>query len=212
MNASSQRWKEISRSEFPWEQEALAFVRDRLPDRDPYRAWSNFEFIADDGSVNEVDLLALTPRGLFLIEIKSRPGQVTGDAGTWTWHNEGRQISLDNPLLLANRKAKRLASLLRSQKACNKIRVPFVEPLVFLSAPNINCMLDPAARHGTYVRDTDPQGDRPGRAGIVTALTGYAATPANAVTQASQVTGTMARLGDGGGRRAEVDVVIARAL
>lgn len=76
----------------------MAFIRERLPDRDPYRAWANFEFIADDGSVNEVDLLVLTPKGLFLIEVKSRPGQVTGDAGTWTWLHEGRQIPVDNPL------------------------------------------------------------------------------------------------------------------
>ena len=67
---------------------------------------------------------------------------VTGDAGTWTWHHEGRQISTDNPLLLANRKAKRLSRLLRRQKACSKIRLPFLEPLVFCSAPNVNCQLD----------------------------------------------------------------------
>jgi serine/threonine protein kinase len=212
MNASSQRWKEISRSEFPWEQEALAFIRDRLHDRDPYRAWANFEFIADDGSVNEVDLLVLTPKGLFLIEIKSRPGQVTGDAGTWTWHHEGRQISVDNPLLLANRKAKRLANLLRRQKACNKIRVPFVEPLVFLSAPNINCTLDSVARQGTYPRDTEPQGDRPRRPGIIAALTGYGALPAGEVAQPYPGTPVPPRFGDSSGRRADVDVVVARAL
>lgn len=78
MTLGPERWKEIARSEFPWKQEALAFIREILPDRDPYRAWSNFEFIADDGTVNEVDLLVLTPKGLFLVEIKSRPGQVTG--------------------------------------------------------------------------------------------------------------------------------------
>jgi hypothetical protein len=38
---------------------------------------------------------------------------------------------MDNPLLPANREAKRLAGLLRRQKASGKIRVPFVEPLVF---------------------------------------------------------------------------------
>ena len=80
MHPGSDRWKEITPSEFPWEREALAFIRGRLPDQEPYRVWTNFEFIADDGSVNEVDLLVLTPKGFFLVEIKSRPGQVTGDA------------------------------------------------------------------------------------------------------------------------------------
>jgi len=60
---SAGRWQEIARSEFPWEQEALAFIREGLPDHKPYRAWPNFEFIAEDGSVHEVDLLSLTPRG-----------------------------------------------------------------------------------------------------------------------------------------------------
>ena len=45
-------------------------MRDRLPDHDPYRAWANFEFIADDGSISEVDLLVLTTKGFYLVEIK----------------------------------------------------------------------------------------------------------------------------------------------
>jgi hypothetical protein len=52
-------WHTISESGFPGEREALEFVRSRLPDREPYRAWANFEFVADDGSINEVDLLVL---------------------------------------------------------------------------------------------------------------------------------------------------------
>ena len=56
-------------------------MRKRFPGHDPYRAWANFEFIADDGSVNEVDLLVFSPQGFFLIEIKSRPGRLLGDAG-----------------------------------------------------------------------------------------------------------------------------------
>ena len=171
MTPASERWKEITPSEFPWELDALAFLRERLPDHEPYRAWANFEFIADDGTINEVDLLVLTPRGLFLVEIKSRPGVVTGDAGTWAWHHEGRLLAMDNPLLLANRKAKRLASILRRQKACNKIRVPFIEPLVFLSAPHVNCQLEGPARQGVHVRDLEPGDDRPARPGIIAALT-----------------------------------------
>lgn len=62
MEATSPRWQAIADSEFPWERDALAFVRERLPDHDPYRAWSSFEFIADDGSINEVDLLVWTAR------------------------------------------------------------------------------------------------------------------------------------------------------
>lgn len=70
---SSERWKQITPSQFPWEREALDYVREHLPDCDPYRVWANFEFIADDGTINEVDMLVLTPRGFFLVEIKADP-------------------------------------------------------------------------------------------------------------------------------------------
>ena len=69
----------------------LDFARSHLPDHEPWRAWANFEFIDDEGRVNGVDLLVLTPAGLVLIEIKSRPGTVTGDAHSWTWITEGRE-------------------------------------------------------------------------------------------------------------------------
>ena len=59
------------------EREALEFLRDILPDRDPNFLYSNFEFIADDGSVNEIDALVVTQAGVFLIELKSRGGIVT---------------------------------------------------------------------------------------------------------------------------------------
>ena len=72
-------WVTLSRSRFPWEQEALDFVFERFPAQDNYRAWANFEFIADDGSINEVDLLVACPQGVFLIEIKSNPGTLRGD-------------------------------------------------------------------------------------------------------------------------------------
>lgn len=126
-------WTSFAESPYPWERDALDFVRERLPEHEPYRAWSLFEFIALDGSVNEVDLLVFAPYGFFLIEIKSRPGRLAGDAGTWTWETDSRLASTDNPLKLANLKAKKLADLLNHQSAAKRGgRVPFVEPLIFL--------------------------------------------------------------------------------
>jgi hypothetical protein len=148
MDAKSPRWKEVTPSQFPWEREALAYLRNHLPDRDPFRAWSNFEFIADDGSVNEVDLLVLAPRGLFLIEIKSRPGKVSGSESTWTWTTDGRVLVTDNPILLANRKAKRLKSVLHRTKAMQRQIMPFIQELVFLSAQGIRSELKhPVSSH-----------------------------------------------------------------
>ncbi|OSM06734.1 BREX system serine/threonine kinase PglW [Magnetofaba australis] len=164
-------WTEITPSEFAWEREALEFIRQQLPDHEPYRAWSNFEFIADDGSINEVDLLVLTPKGFFLVEIKSRPGRLTGNAGAWVWVTDGREYVHDNPLILTNRKSKKLVSLLKRQKAMRGDRLPFLSALVFCSDPNLKCDLDDHARTGVWLRDRDEQGDRPARRGIIHALT-----------------------------------------
>ena len=154
MTLGAARWHVIAESSFPWEREALEWLRAQLPDRDPWHVWTNFEFIDDEGKVNEVDALALTPAGLFVVEIKSRPGMVTGDAHTWTWVTDGRERSVDNPLLLTDRKSKRLASLLRRQPAIvkAKIRLPFLEPLVFLSSTSLNCRLQGQARSGVFLR------------------------------------------------------------
>jgi len=97
--AKVNNWTTSSESKFSWEREALDFVRDRFPSHDPYRAWANFEFIADDGSINEVDLLVFTPEGFFLIEIKSHLGRLFGDAGTWTFEKDGKFSTIDNPLI-----------------------------------------------------------------------------------------------------------------
>jgi len=163
MPMSLTRWQAVSQSQFAWEREALDWLRHQLPDREPWHAWTNFEFIDEEGKVNEVDALILTPAGLFLVEIKSRPGTVTGDAHTWTWMTDGRERAYDNPLILANRKSKRLASLLRRQSSVfkAKVRLPFVEPVIFLSATSMNCKLTGTARSGTYLRgqpgaETDP--------------------------------------------------------
>ena len=75
------RWTAVSESAYAWEAEAIDWLRDRLPDSEAYRGWSNLEFVAQDGSVNEVDALIMTPTKLLLVEIKSRPGKVEGDAG-----------------------------------------------------------------------------------------------------------------------------------
>lgn len=111
----------------------------------------------------------LSPHGLFLIEIKSRPGILDGDAHTWTWTTDGRRYSDDNPLILANRKAKRLASLLKRQPSMVKerMRVPFIEAVLFLSATKVAWTVDGATRTRTFDRG------RPGDDldGIIGALT-----------------------------------------
>jgi len=154
MPMSPERWKQVNPSQYAWESEALEFLRGALPDRDPYRVWANFEFIADDGSINEVDALVFTPMGFFLVEIKSRPGELSGNGYTWTWKTDGRLFTDDNPLISANRKSRKLASLLKRQKAFARAPFPFLEPLVFCSAQNLQVLLEESARRGVLTRQT----------------------------------------------------------
>ena len=79
----SARWTEITPSEYAWEREALDYIKARLPDSEPFRAWSNFELIAENGSINEVDLLVVSLHKVFLVEIKSWSGVISGDPNWW---------------------------------------------------------------------------------------------------------------------------------
>ncbi len=69
MDAKSARWRRVTPSTFPWEDEAIDSLRSNIADADPNRAWSNFEFIAG-GQISEVDVFLLTRKGAYLIEIK----------------------------------------------------------------------------------------------------------------------------------------------
>lgn len=189
MTLSANRWHVIAESNFAWEREALEWLRAHLPDRDSWHVWTNFEFIDDEGKVNEVDALVLSPAGLFLVEIKSRPGVLRGDAHSWTWTTDGRSFTYDNPLILANRKAKRLASLLRRQPAIMKakVRLPFVEPAIFLSSSSLDCKLEGLAKTATYQLGRPGSLDDPGIVGALgSGITTRSATPVDA-TQARAI-------------------------
>lgn len=164
------RWTAVSESAYAWEAEAIAWLAKQLPDSETFQGWSNFEFVAHDGSVNEVDALVLTPTQLVLVEIKSQPGKVVGDLAQWTWTwPDGRRQVVDNPLVLANRKAKRLKDLLGKTKAMKGRRLPFVEAAVFLSNNAVQCELSGPAGTRVYTRGGGgAQSDRDMRAYLAT--------------------------------------------
>lgn len=164
------RWHIITLSRYEWERRGLDFLRTGLPDHDPYRAWANFEFQTDDGAIYEVDLLVLTKLGFWLVECKAWAGRIWGDSATWTCSHEGRTRSEDNPVLLANRKAKALASLLRAQPAVGKVHVPWLDALVFLSADNLQCDLTGPARNRVLLKDRPADQHHPERKGVLAAL------------------------------------------
>ncbi|GAB3950209.1 BREX system serine/threonine kinase PglW [Streptomyces sparsus] len=107
------RWTTVTESGFDHEHRGLEAIRKRLPDADPWRAWSNFTFTAHTGHVREVDLLVVAPGGVYMIELKDWHGSVTSENGTWIQTTPGgHRRPHGNPLHLVNKKAKELASLL----------------------------------------------------------------------------------------------------
>lgn len=83
VSVGEDRWVEVTPSQFPHEAEGLRIVRDLMPKRAPFRAWTNFEFRDDRGTWSEVDLLILAPDGLHLVELKYYSGRLRGTDTTW---------------------------------------------------------------------------------------------------------------------------------
>ncbi|HUP68593.1 MAG TPA: BREX system serine/threonine kinase PglW [Acidimicrobiales bacterium] len=184
MDANSVRWHRVTPSTFPWEDEAIEFLRSRIADADPNRAWSNFEFIAG-GVISEVDVFLLTRKGAYLVEIKSTPGRLVGDQQRWTFHKPGGgRTTMENPLLGANRKAKRIKSLLEHKwravaPANASPSPPFIQPVVFLSDPELEVGLTRDARVHVYGRDDSAVTASGELAGIVAATVQIGAVEAN---------------------------------
>lgn len=177
MAGGDERWVEVSDSEFAHEREGLAMVRRMLPDKSPFRAWSNFEFRDSRGGWHEVDLLLLTPAGFQLVELKYYSGTIFGNDLTWR-RSSGRVE--DSPLKLARRKAQRFASKLkdefeawkREKKVYNappaREVVPFVKASVFLHHPDVRVLLPADAQRDLYGIDgLEPRTGLPGISKLV---------------------------------------------
>jgi len=144
------RWETVTDSEFKHERRGLEAIRERLPDSEPWRAWSNFTFTSGTGHVREVDLLVVAPGGAYLIELKDWHGSVESRNGSWVQTQpSGRQISHGNPLHLANKKAKELADLLR-RATPPKSRAPWVAEAVCFTSSDLRMRLSPHDQNGVH--------------------------------------------------------------
>ncbi|MGW0434925.1 BREX system serine/threonine kinase PglW [Micromonospora sp. NPDC003197] len=146
------RWTTVTPSQFTREREALAHIQGLLPDSGVYRAWSNFTFTAQTGHPYEVDLLVATPGGLYLIEVKSLTGRLFSSGSNWILAGPGSTRTFDNPLHLADAKAKKLKSLLQTaaNRRHDRPRIPFVQAAVFLSRPGLNVQLSDHHLHNIF--------------------------------------------------------------
>ncbi len=137
MTLSPARWTEVTPSQYRWEQEALQWLRDNLPDEDGWHVWTNCEFMASSGAIYEVDALVLSPAGLWVVEIKSQIGKLKAEDGLWVFDHEGRRSTIENPVFLTNRKAKALKGALQAAASGHRDEIPWVAPLVFLSGTGL---------------------------------------------------------------------------
>lgn len=108
------QWITVSPTEFPWEQEAFDYIKANAPSG-VVGAWSNFDFVAPNGSICEVDLMVLTTTDLFLVEVKSWGGTLDGSMNNLIRYGRNPRDArpITNSLLLLNRKSKILS---RSQE------------------------------------------------------------------------------------------------
>lgn len=141
MKRSSPLWRGMGDPAQAQEAAALERVCDELPEDGIARAWANVTFTDTSGRLNEVDVLLITRGGMYVVELKGWHGEIHGDQRTWT--HAGRTER--NPRLLANDKAKRLASVLKdvARKARqNPQIVPFIGEAIVLHGQDSKVQLD----------------------------------------------------------------------
>ena len=156
--SSSGRFLRVGDSPYPWEREAIDFAFAAMPDLDPFHARALVDLLdPSTGSLYEIDLLVIGFSAIYLVEIKSHPGRISGDEVDWSWTSpEGVTRYMENPLRLANHKAKVLRGLMERdlRKAKSSERVPWIQPLIFLSADGLDLDLSPAGQVSVVTRTT----------------------------------------------------------
>jgi serine/threonine protein kinase len=139
---------------YPHEREALDYAFSVLPDSDPFQVWALTELLEPaTGRLYELDLIVLGYSALYLVEIKSGPGCYVGDHHEWwrTPPGSSRAVYMDGPLSLCNLKAKVLKSRLQA-KMKHPGRCPYIQPLIFLSAVDLDVKLTAEGRTGVVTR------------------------------------------------------------
>ena len=157
MQSSSSSWDDLGEPASPAEAEALAALRELLPDDAVTHAWSNLTFTDLSGRTGEIDLLLLTRVGFFVLELKGWHGTIAGTQQNWAVTGASGQHTRNerNPWYLTEQKAKRLSSLLKRLARNDQERqaVPFVGALVVLHGRDARVELKETAISGLYALD-----------------------------------------------------------
>lgn len=168
MKPNSERYHEVSKSEFGHEREGLALLLDAVPDAAPYRVWTNFTFMDAQGHYNEVDALVVGRGRIHLVELKSWNGVFRGNEHRFeiTGPN-GRITDFRHPNLTARNKAQKFADRLRKLMPTiehsfrelgvhltrEDTRVPWVQESLFLHGDIVHSQLSESGAQNVFGRD-----------------------------------------------------------
>ena len=146
----------VGETPYAHERAAIEFAIEELPSGDPYHLWGLLELLEpSSGRLYEIDMLVLGYSALYLVEVKSGPGKYVGDSVDWHRIGEdGRPRWMEPPLRLANLKAKVLKSRLQHKIRDSRL-IPWIQPLIFLSAPEdeVDVQLRADGRVGVITRN-----------------------------------------------------------
>ena len=152
----AENWNEQGESPYPYEREALAWVRKWFPQHEPWRAFARFTFPGSDGRDHEIDLLVAGPTGCFLIEFKGYEGRISGGARDLVSTVGSRRAAFDHPKPPLKSKLDKLVDALKQTKSYKSkgARPPFMEPLVFMHHADALEIASPG-HIGVLLRDCD---------------------------------------------------------
>ena len=156
MTLGDDRFQLLGTTEYGHEKEAIDFLRNNFPIAHPFHARALADLLdPGSGRLYEIDALVIGYAAVFVVEIKSHPGRIEGDRNGWIWTppDSNRRVDIANPYSLTNHKAKVVGSMLRKHMG-NIYGVPWVQPLIFLSAADLENRLSPDGKIAVTTRET----------------------------------------------------------
>lgn len=184
MKPNSERYHEVSKSEFGHEREGLSLLLEAVPDAAPYRVWTNFTFMDSQGHYNEVDALVVGRGRIHLVELKSWNGTFHGNEHRFEINGtNGRTTDFRHPNLTARNKAQKFADRLRKliptiEQSFRELgvhltredtRIPWVQETLFLHGDVVDSKLSESGAQNVFGRDGFS--DQTGLPGISARLT-----------------------------------------
>lgn len=189
MARASDNFVLVGTTPYAHEQAGIDFVREQLLPGLHARALLDM-FEPHSGRHYELDFIVIGHHAVYVVEMKDYEGRIEGDAQHWRLTRPGdtRSVIRDNPLSLTNHKCKVLKGMLERyfERHVRGQRVPYVQPLIFLSNPAAdNRLVGPARtavvdrsnliealQHGRFP-NASPQGhaiNGPQRRGLIAAF------------------------------------------